>query len=223
MADPAAPDVTRRIHVFARSEDNYPLLNSEIEAFIGDVSAGKNTQNNGQATMTITGPPGPVKVVVRYEDKVEERLLAEGQENITIDFSGVRLGLTPEDRRAEARMAFFKDKFTVLLGVVMLIAALALVFTFDKTNTLQEWAIRVTISLAAGGIASGIPGTLGVNLGWAGKLGITAGGALAVLAMTFLVPTDIIERMSKDKPAVTAPANNSTPSDNDSMIADNLS
>lgn len=228
MADPVAPDVTREVRVFARSEDHYPLVNCEIEAFVGGESAGRTKDNNGQASFKITGPPGPVSIVVRYEgQELEPRQLAEGQDTVTIDFSDVFLGpqavelakARAKEKRAEARMAFFEKYFPALLGFVMLIIALTLAFTFKNSTPTQDVLLRITMSLAAGGIATIITGSLGLTLKLGPKLGVTAAGALGVFALTYLVHPDIIIHEDAN---VTAPAGNeAVPADNETGMIGN--
>ncbi|MGD0950767.1 MAG: hypothetical protein ABSA52_25580 [Candidatus Binatia bacterium] len=73
------------------------------------------------------------------------------------------------------------------VGVVLLLIALALAFTFGTPNPLQTRLILATASLGGGAIATEIPGMLQVNMSFGQKLVIGATGAIAVFAILYLV------------------------------------
>ena len=75
----------------------------------------------------------------------------------------------------------------LVVGVALLMTALALAFTFSSPNTLQTRLILATASLGGGSIATEIPGMLNVNLSFGKKLAIGATGALAVFVILYLV------------------------------------
>lgn len=72
-----------------------------------------------------------------------------------------------------------------VFGVMFLALLLALVILFPNPTPAQFLFFRITIALAAGGIAAVIPGFLDLKLSFGKRLAITAGGALAVFVIVF--------------------------------------
>ena len=72
-----------------------------------------------------------------------------------------------------------------VFGVVFLAVLLALIVWIPNPTPAQLMLFRITIALAAGGIAAVIPGFLNVNISLGKRLVIAAGGALAVFIITY--------------------------------------
>ncbi len=201
------------IIVFVRGNENVLLPNSKISVFVGDRLLGFNEKSDGRASFTIDGTDQPMRVRAEYVGfDPQEATLAADQQTVTFLF--------PVDVR-NRWVAFFKENFPALLGFVMLVIALALAFTFRDSTPTQDVLLRITISLAAGGIATILSGSIGIKLNLGSKLAVTAAGAFAVFALTYLVHPDIIIRADAN---VTAPADNgSGPAGNDADPANNMS
>lgn len=85
-------------------------------------------------------------------------------------------------------MDFFKQNFPALLGLLLVVAGVTLAFVFASPTPLQAFLVRAVFSLGAGGVASSIPGILKIDVSLGTKLAISAGGALAVLVLMYLIP-----------------------------------
>jgi hypothetical protein len=78
-------------------------------------------------------------------------------------------------------------------GVVFLSVVLALAVLIPNPTGFQYQVFRITLALAAGGVAAVIPGIMNINI--SGFL--TAGGALAVLAIVFFYSPALIPNTSE--------------------------
>lgn len=172
----------RTIRVYVQDQNGYPLIHSNISAYSGSRGLGRVKDSHGQAQFS-KAPPGPIRIVAEYDHEdgplVEERTLADGQDHIEIRFSTVDIG--------RPWMDFLKQNFPALLGLFLLILGVVLGFVFSTPTPLQIFLIRALVALGAGGIGSVIPGILNINVGLGTKLAISAGGALAVLVLLYIV------------------------------------
>lgn len=72
-----------------------------------------------------------------------------------------------------------------MFGLSFLIALLVLPIFFPNPTPFQYTTFRIILSLAASGVAALVPGVIDLNMGVGTKNYIRAGGALAVLVLTF--------------------------------------
>ena len=80
-------------------------------------------------------------------------------------------------------------------GVLFLSVVLVIAITIPEPSDFQYFVFRITLALAAGGVAAMIPGIININL----SNFITAGGALAVFAIVYFYnPNElVIENLSR--------------------------
>jgi hypothetical protein len=72
-----------------------------------------------------------------------------------------------------------------VFGVVFIVTMLVLAVFFPKPEPFQYTVFRVTLSLAAGGVAAMIPGFINLSINPSAALAIRAGGALAVFLIVY--------------------------------------
>jgi len=173
----------RDVRVYAKDGRGFPLQHSDIAAYAGDRLVGKALDSNGQAQISASGPDVPIRIVVEYDHDgrvlKQERLLAIDQSTVTIPF--------PEVILEASTMDLVKQNIPAVIGLFLLLVALALGFAYPDPTEFQIFLIRAVFSLGAGGVASVIPGFFQFNAGLGAKFGISAGGALAVLALMYIV------------------------------------
>lgn len=190
----------RLIRIFVRDCHRRPLPGSTVKFYLDDSPVGEIQDSEGSASLQVA-QSGTIKVEVTYPGQhPQSEVLGAGQDDFTFQFN-VRGGFSPMKKDILAALlgaaivaglillAFYlgilAGVLPLALGVVLLVIALVLAFTFGTPTLLQAQLIRSTFALAAGALATQIPGLLNVNLSIGTQAAITAGGAIGVYIITF--------------------------------------
>jgi len=173
----AADPLDRSIIISVCDRAGHPLPGAKVTFTVNGKLAGtaKNTKAGGH--IQLSDPHAVVTVSAQYLGKTMGPIrLAQNANSYTFQFLDVDVG-----------GHFMQRHVPLVVGVALLMTALALAFTFSSPNTLQTRLILATASLGGGSIATEIPGMLNVNLSFGKKLAIGATGALAVFVILYLV------------------------------------
>ncbi len=85
----------------------------------------------------------------------------------------------------QAAVGRFEMGLAFLFGCMALAAVLWLAFRGGNVSDQQFEILRIVLALAGGGVAAVIPGFLDLNVKAGTKLGLRAGGALAVFVVLY--------------------------------------
>ncbi len=77
--------------------------------------------------------------------------------------------------------------FPALIGILFVVIAIALAFTFSNPNSLQVRVILAVLSLGGGAFASEIPGLLQVDIKLGSQIKIAAASAMGIFVLLYLV------------------------------------
>lgn len=191
----------RTVLVFVRDSQNRPLPGARIEMEVDGVPFGGVDASEGRGAITIPGPHKSLRIDAHYPgQKSQSATLGKDQDDWTFHFSVVG-GYSNMTRHIFVAAAALAVVLTIIgvafyaglaagvlplaVGVVLILIALALAFAFRDPTLLQAQLIRSTFSLAAGGIASQIPGWIDVTVTLGEKTLVAAGGAIAVYVISF--------------------------------------
>lgn len=163
----------RHIEVSARGTDNQLLPGAHFTFESNGTSLGEARATDGHASIELQKREIPVTVTVIYDGKTQSCNLSSMQDEWTFRF-------------AVGSAGFLRTHFPALLGCVFLLVTLALAFSLPNTTTLQTRILLAVLALAGGLIATEIPGLLHANVSFGQKLGIVAGGALAVFVVLYV-------------------------------------
>ncbi|RUW85201.1 hypothetical protein [Mesorhizobium sp. M1E.F.Ca.ET.063.01.1.1] len=189
--------------IFIRDRHDNPLPESDLDVKLDGVLFAKFKDTEGRVNVSIPGsvPHQSIELTAYYRDEKPQRAKIGPQTDaytFHFDVNGQYSNFTRHILTSAAATALLlgiiigafylgvlSGLVPLVLGSLLLIAALGLAFKFPKPTVLQAQLIRSTFALAAGGLASHIPGMLNVGLGWEGKAAISAAGALAVYVIVF--------------------------------------
>jgi 8-oxo-dGTP pyrophosphatase MutT (NUDIX family) len=88
-----------------------------------------------------------------------------------------------------------------IFGTAFVVALLVLAIAFPKPTPFQYLVFKITLSLAAAGVAAMIPGFVNVRMDTNIGLAITAGGALAIFVIVFFFnPAQLAIQASEKSP-----------------------
>lgn len=172
-----ANPLDRTIVISVCDRAGHPLPGATVSFTVNGTPAGtaKNTKAGG--LIQLSDRQAVVAVSALYLGQTLGPItLAQNKDSYTFQFPNVEVG-----------GSFMERHFPLVVGVALLLIALALAFTFGTPNSLQTRLILATASLGGGAIATEIPGMLNVNLSFGQKLAIGATGALAVFVILYLV------------------------------------
>jgi len=198
----------QRIRVYANDRAGHPLAHSNIGVSIDGRLLGSVKDSRGFCDFIVSVPEGStvpqIAVAVEFQANTYTRQLAASASILTINFDEIDLG--------RPYMEMLKQNLPAAVGLVLLAVSITLGFVFAHPEPTQIFLIRATFALGAGGVGSIIPGLLNLNANLGTKLGITAGGALAVLVLMYLFDPGDGSRASSNAPVsnATAPAGNAT-------------
>ena|ERR1700722_10131593 len=167
--------VARIVDVYVRDARQHAIPDAEISFSINGQQAGKVPNANGHASIRLQDREDVLAISVTYADKTKEAKLAQDQDSFTFTFDVNYLG------------AFMEKHLPLVVGIVFVLISLALGFVYANPSPLQVRLILGTWALAAGGIATEIPGTLGFKLALGQKIAVGATGAIAVFAILYLM------------------------------------
>lgn len=169
----------RRIDVRATDRYGQPLRGVIFDWYIDGEHAG-TTSSDGQANLEIDSIAAIVSITARYDDQSRSVKLAPDQTTYTFSFD---VSAYPYWRE------FGMKYFPALAGIVFIIIAIILAFTFGEPNDLQRHLILAMFALGGGGFGGEIAGFINVNMKLGTKLTIAAGGAAAIFVLLyFFVP-----------------------------------
>ncbi|MCW5211553.1 DUF1566 domain-containing protein [Desulfobulbus sp. TB] len=117
---------------------------------------------------------------------------------------------TPHEGELAQMLAVLEANTTLLaffVGLCFVAALLVLAIWFPNPTAYQYTVFRITLALAAAGIAGVIPGMIRLKMQPGSMLMIYAGGALAVFVMVYLLapaklPTELLPPIKEEKPVV---------------------
>jgi hypothetical protein len=89
------------------------------------------------------------------------------------------------ERIMDANQPFAQKHFGAIAGIVFILIALALGFSFQNPTALQRQLILVTLSLGGGAFSLEFANKIRANLTLGQKLVISAGGAAAVFVILY--------------------------------------
>ena len=169
------PPIKRIVDVYVVDARDHALPDAEVSFFLNDHYAGKVPNANGHGNIRLSDRDDVLKVSVTYRGETKEFPLSQSQDNLTVRFDVNYLG------------AFMEKHLPLAVGIFFVLLSLVLGFAFANPTVLQTRLILGTWALAAGGIATEIPGTLGFNFTLGQKIAVGATGAIAVFAILYLM------------------------------------
>jgi hypothetical protein len=197
----------RQIIVFVRDKHGRPLPGATILMEVDGNPRGGVKDSEGRASLTVPGPAtARVRLTARFPGEAEQTVnLSEDQHDWTFTFGKVTGAYSNMTRQIIAAAVSLLVVLVVVgiivylgqiagilplvVGILLLLIALALAFVFKEPTLLQSHLIRSTFALGTGGVASAIPGWIEANVSLGEKTAIAAGGALAVFVVSyFFVP-----------------------------------
>jgi dienelactone hydrolase len=126
---------------------------------------------------------------------------AAEKDNLTrVQYHGERLAKTLPRSHLFVRLRFVRRILmdtqiivAFIFGVAFIVTMLALAIFFPRPEPFQYMVFRVTLALAAAGVAAMIPGFISLNINPSAAVVIRAGGAVAVfLIVYFLSPAAVV-------------------------------
>jgi hypothetical protein len=172
----AANPLGRTIVIPVRDRAGRPLPGATVSFTVNGKPAGTAKNTNAGGLIQLSDRQAVVTVSASYHGETMGPItLAQNADHYTFQFD------------IDVGGPFMERHVPLAVGVVLLLIALALAFTFGTPNPLQTRLILATASLGGGAIATEIPGMLQVNMSFGQKLVIGATGAIAVFAILYLV------------------------------------
>ena len=175
----------RVIIVNVLDADRHVVEGATIEWTKNGVPYGKIEHSNGHGTLTLKDRRAIIGVTATFEGRTETRTLAIDQPGCDIEFADLHLQPTPQPEPKPEPL--IRKHFAALVGIMFVLIAIALAFTFSKPNVLQTRIILAVLSLGGGAFAQEIPGLLKVDMDFGKRLAISAAGALGIFVILYLV------------------------------------
>lgn len=172
----------RRINVFAEDLDRNKIPQTTFVWFIDGEKAGTVT-NNSQGSIEIPNDEAIITIEAHYKGKMETVTL---DKSITSHIFSFNTRIYPQWK------IFLMAHFSAVVGIIFVLLAIILSFSFSKVTSLQHHIILATLSLGGGGFGGEIAGFLKIDLNMGDKLKIVAGGACAIfIILLFKVPAGV--------------------------------
>jgi hypothetical protein len=173
-------DFSRRVSANASDVNGDLIPDATIEWYVNDAFAGSG-DGAGHSSIEVLDSSATIAVKAKVGDLVQGPVkLGPQQAEYNFHF----------DREVHPRWRSFVMKhFPALVGIVFILLALALVFTFQKPTPLQVHVLLALFALGGGGFGGEIAGFINADLTLSAKLKISAGGAAAIFVLLyFFVP-----------------------------------
>lgn len=171
----------RQVLVYVRDADNHLVEGANIKFKEDGVDRGGVDNSDGHATYTLLREKGIVEVSFEYHGLGDTKRLAVEQQDWT--FVLPDLHVTPTWRNV------MEKHFPAIIGVLFILVATILAFTFSSPSALQTHVILAVFSLGGGAFGSEISGMIKADISLGSKLVVGATGAAAIfVVLYFAVP-----------------------------------
>jgi hypothetical protein len=169
----------RTLPLYINGGDGRPLEGATIAWKVDGQDYGSIDDSDGRSILTFDAPPGDpgdVEVTVSFPGQATiVRKIPHDARDYTIVFPEVQ------------REVWWMKHFPALIGILFVVIAIALAFTFSNPNSLQVRVILAVLSLGGGAFASEIPGLLQVDIKLGSQIKIAAASAMGIFVLLYLV------------------------------------
>jgi hypothetical protein len=170
---------SRQVTVNVRDGDNYLIPGVHIRWTKNGKAYGEIVSSDGRGSVTVDDPQAVIGVSVEYKNKAEKRSLAIDQSECLIVLNDVHVNASWK-KTVERHLP-------ALCGILFIVAAVVLTFSFTKPTVFQTQIIRALFALGGGAFANEISGMIKVDIKFGQQVIIGATGALAVFVLLDLV------------------------------------